>query len=270
MCVGSLAVGGSGKTPVTMAISKMLSERGYSVVIGCSGYGSPKAHDAQIAPEGSLDPAEWGDEVAMIRWLVPEIPLVVGRNRVMAADLVNFAYPESVLVMDDGFQHMPLKKNLSLVIDELRPKNCYCLPAGPYREPRTNRKRADILFPNRDYSIVNSRLEFIDPLTRAAVEVSEAYVLTAIGRPDKFLEDLRISKVKTPHSTLLPDHHPLDAPSLVNSLPQELPVITTAKDWVKIAERSDWQDRKWIVASKFVTIEPREEFMNWVVRHLNL
>ena len=105
ICVGNLMAGGSGKTPFVLYLSKILAELGYEVVLSCSGYGSPVSREAQVAPEGPLNPNKWGDEPAMIRWLNPELPLIVGRDRVLAATLCVHHFPRAVLLLDDGYQH---------------------------------------------------------------------------------------------------------------------------------------------------------------------
>src|ERR1700740_2610619 len=127
VCVGSLQVGGSGKTPLTLYLAALLRKLGYEVAIGCSGYGCPASEAAKIAPDGPLKASEWGDEPAMIRELLPEVPLIVGRRRVLAAKLCHASFPNSVLLMDDGFQHLPLQKHLSLLAMPPR-KNQRCLP----------------------------------------------------------------------------------------------------------------------------------------------
>src|SRR5438045_2657408 len=72
VCVGNLVAGGSGKSPVAIYLAKLLESSGHHVVMGCSGYGSPHSEGAEIAPPGELDPSEWGDEPAMLRWFLPE------------------------------------------------------------------------------------------------------------------------------------------------------------------------------------------------------
>ncbi|RYD40359.1 MAG: tetraacyldisaccharide 4'-kinase, partial [Verrucomicrobiaceae bacterium] len=123
LCVGNLQVGGSGKSPLVRHLIDVLRGMGREVVVSCSGYGSPRAEAATLAPEGELDAAEWGDEPAMLRMQVPDLPLVVGRRRVLAAAIVHQHFPNAVMLMDDGFQHLPLRKTLSIVLDPLQPKN---------------------------------------------------------------------------------------------------------------------------------------------------
>ena len=78
VCIGNFSSGGNGKTPTVAWIAKELTKRGLGVVIGCSGYGSPKSEAATIAPSGTLSPSEWGDEPAEFRLMLPEIPIIVG------------------------------------------------------------------------------------------------------------------------------------------------------------------------------------------------
>ncbi|HVL40476.1 MAG TPA: tetraacyldisaccharide 4'-kinase, partial [Fimbriimonadaceae bacterium] len=161
LCVGNLVVGGSGKSPLVLHLARLLRNLGQDVVVSASGYGSPRAAGASVAPDGPLDPAEWGDEPAMLRWLQPDLPIVVGRRRVLAAQLVARSWPGSVMLMDDGFQHLPLHKHLTLLLDPDIP-NSQTLPAGPYREPRVNRSRADLVLPGA-FRVQRRSLRFVDP-----------------------------------------------------------------------------------------------------------
>ena len=270
LCIGSLLVGGSGKSPLTLYITKILLGLGKSVVIGCSGYGAPHSKDATIAPPGPLRAAEWGDEPSMFRWLLPDVPLVVGRNRVMAAQLVHENFPDAVLLMDDGFQHLPLKKKFSLIIDDGTNHNRACLPAGPYREPRHNRKRATKVVPD-DYTVTREAM-FIVSTAGERVMPTEYSILCALGQPSRFVAALQDQfpnqRIPTP-LVLLQDHDPLTAPELWQSLPKELPIVVTAKDWVKLRDRSDVSERTFLVARQEVRLEPRAEFETWVERSFN-
>ncbi len=265
VCVGNLQVGGSGKTPITRFVARTLLEMGRQVVVSCSGYGSPHAEAASLAPGGELRPREWGDEPAMLRWLEPQLPLVVGGDRVAAARIVHDAMPDAVLVLDDGFQHLPLRKHLTLLLDPEEPDNASCLPAGPYREPRGNRRRADLVVPGR-FHIERSPLRLIDP---AGIEVvPDAYsVLCALGQPQGFLNDLAdgfSNAQKEFEPRLLPDHDPLEAGTLFGGFPPDLPLVVTAKDWVKLRERSDVSQRTILIATYDLRLEPFEEFRSFL------
>jgi tetraacyldisaccharide 4'-kinase len=270
ICIGSLLVGGSGKSPLTHHIADVVLQLGKSVVIGCSGYGSPHSKEAAIAPPGPLHASEWGDEPAMFRWLLPDVPLVVGRNRVLAAKLVHQTYPDSVLVMDDGFQHLPILKQLTIIIDDSEPKNKLCLPAGPHREPRRNRERADLIVPE-DFAM--RRLPMTIVTTEGCTTNPHEYaVLCALAQPSRFIRTLGArfpnSLIEVP-TEILPDHDPLTAPNLWHAFPKRLPIVVTAKDWVKLRDRSDVGERTFLIALQEVSLEPRAEVRNWIERSFN-
>lgn len=263
LCVGNLTAGGSGKTPITIFVIDCLVQLGFKPVVSCSGYGSPKSEAASISPYGPLEPQEWGDEPSEIRDLRPSVPIVVGRRRVLAAELIGKEYSDSVLVLDDGFQHLPLTKHVSIVLDALDPANAFPFPSGPYREPRWNRSRADIVLPNDQFQIVYSPTEFVDTQGRVVPAPSAGTVLTAIARPELFMHSLEAMGIKVLGLHSLPDHDPLDDPDLFSRHNGEV-VIVTMKDWVKLRNRADLDMVQIYVAKRSASIEPKEEFMEWL------
>jgi tetraacyldisaccharide 4'-kinase len=271
VCVGNLIVGGSGKSPFTRFVAQQLGILGREVVVSSSGYGSPASEAASVAPRGPLSPKEWGDEAAMLRWLEPDLPLIVGRRRVLAAELCHEHFPNAVMLMDDGFQHLPLRKHLSIILDPLRPKNTRCLPAGPYREPRSNRRRADFVLPG-DIPLVSILTGFVDPdgqrVDRHTLASSPVSYLCALGQPKGFIESLSTVGLQVSPGLALRDHDPLSAGNLVDALP-EVPIIVTAKDWVKLRERPDVGRRRFLVALHEVRAEPAEAFRAWLETKLN-
>ncbi|AIE84249.1 tetraacyldisaccharide 4'-kinase [Fimbriimonas ginsengisoli] len=264
LCVGNLVVGGAGKSPLTLHLAQLLRDMGREVVIGCSGYGGPHAEAAALAPSGPLSSREWGDEPAMFRWLLPDVPLVVGRRRVLAAELVQRSHPNAVLVMDDGFQHLPVRKHVTLLLDEPNPKNSLCLPAGPYREPRWNRRRADEVLPGR-FRVESEPLCIARPDGETVSPPVEYALLCALGQPQRFIEAVESAtrRAATP-AIRLADHDPLDAGTLLERLPTDRPTIVTAKDWVKLRERADLGEREWLIARHSVRVEPAIEFRQWL------
>lgn len=261
LCVGNLVTGGSGKSPVTLHLADVLGELGFSVVIGASGYGSPRAEAASVAPSGELAATEWGDEPAMFRWLRPDVPLIVGRRRVLAAELCAHHFPGSVLLMDDGFQHLPLRKDISFILDPESPQNSHCLPAGPYREPRFCRSRADLVLPDR-FRVENGPI-------RLSREVQRAQLLCALGQPDQFRVSVEAAGVEIVKFERRPDHDPLTDTELWSGFRSDLPVIVTAKDWVKLRSRGSESAPEIIVAQRDVRIEPATEFRTWLRARLD-
>ncbi len=262
VCIGNLVAGGTGKSPVTVLVAETLLVLGHDVVISASGYGSPASEAARLAPEGPLKAKEWGDEPAMIRQLLPGVPLIVGRRRVLAAEICHREFPNAVLLMDDGFQHLPLHKDVSILLDPPR-RNHFCLPAGPYREPPRNRRRADAVLPGQ-FTFETEPLTFEN-----GNPPKQIAVLTALASPQRLLRDLEAIGLQVTASKLLPDHDPLDAGNLFDGLPANLPIVVTLKDWVKLREREDVGSRAIWVARQRIRIEPEEEFRRWLAARLH-
>ena len=262
LCIGNFTVGGTGKTPTVVFVAHCLSELGIPFVIGCSGYGAPHSVGATIAPTGPLAAAEWGDEPAEIRDLLPNVPLIVGRARVTASKLSSEAFPESVLLMDDGFQHMPLRRDVSIILDPPL-ENRLTFPAGPYREPRrSGAKRADFVIPSPDFTQLFSTLTFTDPSGEVLISPARARVITAIGRPDNFRQALEAEGVSIVEFLALPDHDKLE----INLADKEsdLPWLVTRKDWVKLQNHCDLNRVKIVLADRSASIEPADEFKKWL------
>ncbi len=269
ICVGNLTVGGMGKTPVTVYLAKLLTEFGYRVTLGCSGYGSPSAEAARLAPEGPLDPFTFGDEPALIRDALPDLPMVIGRRRPLAAQIAHENDPDGILLMDDGFQHLPVKIHMGILVDERSPKNPRCLPAGPYREPRSNASRAAIMLPDERFAIDYSEPELVGLLARPP----KAHLLCGIGRPQSFVQTVESMGIEVASLTALGDHHSLQDASLFRQIDPGYPVLVTTKDWVKLRKRADVLDGRVIVDGsetvtigrvvRSATIQPQDEFKEW-------
>lgn len=258
VCVGNLTVGGTGKTPLTLWLAGVLSDMGFSVVVSVSGYGSPHVKGATLAPSGDLDPAEWGDEAALFRWKKPEVPLVVGRKRAIAGRLVSERFPGSVMLMDDGFQHLAFAPTVSIVLDPPR-DNTFCLPAGPYREPRrSGRKKADALVPGL-FTLQTSGLK-----TDSSVAPTEVDILCAVGSPGRLLRGVEEVGIKVVQKRVEADHDPLSAPDLLAGLGLERPLLVTSKDWVKLRRRDDLGKRAVIVADYEASLEPEGQLRAWM------
>ncbi len=266
VCVGNLVVGGTGKTPLTRFIAETLIEAGRTVVIGLSGYGSPSAEAAQIAPDGPLDARQWGDEPATMRQWLPDVPLVVGRRRVLAATLCAERFPGSVLLMDDGLQHLPLRKRLTIVVRPPEGTVRWMLPAGPYREPPSEERRYDLHLPG-EFEWVQHPTELIDREGQTVSGwdlASPIHLLCGVGRPDRLLAALEAIGVKPDRVTLLGDHEAA-RPEMIRSGES---TILTRKDWVKI-EAVAPTDARIVIADYRVSVEPRDRFRAWLLDHLH-
>jgi 3-deoxy-D-manno-octulosonic-acid transferase len=169
--IGGITVGGSGKTPFTKYLSERLKDRGYAPAILTRGYRrrSP-AENLVFAPGARVPAAHTGDE-AQIFLRAGVAPIGIGANRYDTARLLLSKYPETdVLLLDDGFQHARLKRDVDLVvIDGLDPFGSeHAVPLGRLREPLDALARADIFVvtrapEDRRFEAIRSRLHEYNP-----------------------------------------------------------------------------------------------------------
>jgi tetraacyldisaccharide 4'-kinase len=100
------------------------------------------------------------------------------------------------------------------------------------------------------------------------VEIHEALVLCAIARPESFLDSVRAAGVEIRDSRIFPDHSPLDAGTLLDGISADVPIVVTAKDWVKLARRPDISGYRIVVARYSVHVEPAADFKIWLQERL--
>ncbi len=174
--IGNLAVGGAGKTPATLAVAERLVRRGRRVAVLSRGYGARRTDERLVSDGGrTLLPAEEaGDEPLLLARRLPGVAVLCGGRRV---DLARRAVGElgaDALVLDDGFQHRALHRDLDVVVlDAANPSgNGRLLPRGPNREPWSALRRADLAWLSRT-----------DQAAPAALDALRARVAESTGRP---------------------------------------------------------------------------------------
>ena len=250
ICIGNLTVGGTGKTPLAMALIARLAGRpeGSRVVVVSRGYGGSLAGPVLVDPARHLA-AEVGDEPLLLAALAP---VVVARNRAAGVRLAEAAGAE-VILLDDGFQNPSVVKDLSiLVVDAVFGfGNQRCLPAGPLREPvAAGFLRADLLLVLGDSLARKQFLALYSgqvPLLEGEVKPlatgmdwagSRVIAFAGIGRPEKFFASLRREGAEILREVPLDDHQPL-SPALIQRLLAEArafgaQLVTTEKDAVRL------------------------------------
>lgn len=267
VCVGNLRVGGTGKTPMTATVTRILEEAGRPVVLSVSGYRSPRAEGASLAPDGPLDPAEWGDEAALLRTWMPDTPIITGRDRVLAAQTAEREHPGRTLVLDDGYQHLRLRCKVSLLLDP-PVWNTWCLPAGPFREPRrSGRKRASLALPNEQFELARE-WSLADPSGDPQDVPGEVQVLTAVARPEALVSAIEAAGGTVAFHVAEPDHDPLDSPEVWEGFRPDVPIVVTGKDWVKLCRNSASAPAQVLVADYTWSVEPEERFRDWLLESL--
>jgi len=132
--IGNLYIGGTGKTPLTIELTRALRDRGWSPGVVSRGYGTDRALPRLVVPNGSAN--DYGDEPLLIA-RAGQAPVVVGNDRAAAARLLLNLHPHvEVIIADDGLQHRRLARNVEIaLVHEPGFGNGWLLPAGPLREP---------------------------------------------------------------------------------------------------------------------------------------
>lgn len=141
--VGNITTGGTGKTPLVIALVALLKDNGYSTGVICSGYGS-RCRRGPLQAQAQSSPQDVGDEAVLLARATGG-PVFVGSDRVATARALLARHPVDIIISDDGLQHYALQHDLELlVVDGQRQLgNRHCLPAGPLREPATRLETAD-------------------------------------------------------------------------------------------------------------------------------
>ncbi len=146
--VGNLNLGGGGKTPVVIYLAKMLQQKNYKVGIISRGYKSQHKKKYFIVKKNS-HPSLTGDEALLIKQKTL-CPVVISKNRVLAAKKLIENYTVDVIISDDGLQHYLLFRNIEIIVVDGKKKfgNSQLLPLGPLREPLSRLHKADFVFSN--------------------------------------------------------------------------------------------------------------------------
>ncbi len=138
--VGNIVVGGTGKTPMTAWIASYLMGKGKRVAVLTRGYGGRLEGEVAVVADGTrrlLEPADAGDEPCLLADSLPGLIVVMGSDRFRAGTLAMTRFNPDIFILDDGFQHLKLKRDLDVVLlDGTNPRgNSLTFPAGLLREP---------------------------------------------------------------------------------------------------------------------------------------
>jgi tetraacyldisaccharide 4'-kinase len=152
--IGNITLGGTGKTPMTLYLARLLHRLGLRPAVISRGYRGGAEKEGGVVSDGSrllLDPAAAGDEPVLMARHLPGIPVVVGKDRIRAGRIATARFGADVVLLDDAFQHLRVKRSFDCVLlDAAAPLgNGRLLPRGPLREPVSALERADVLILTR-------------------------------------------------------------------------------------------------------------------------
>ncbi|MBR5531316.1 MAG: tetraacyldisaccharide 4'-kinase [Bacteroidaceae bacterium] len=278
IAVGNLAVGGTGKTPHTEYLLRLLSD--FRVAMLSRGYGRRTVGFALATDSGRA--SDIGDEPAQMHRKFPEVVVAVDENRREGIEILMCEqnHPIEVIVLDDAFQHRYVRAGMNLLLTDYHRRftHDFLMPVGRLREPASGKKRADIIIVTKcpenlsadeaarirkEMALQAGQKMFFTtfgygeayPLFPQAVPVSEqclagkpVLLVTGIAKPvplRRFLEQTAASVTEL----AFPDHHNFTTIDLrrmsdaLASLPQDAVVVTTEKDAERLVEMSGLDNR---------------------------
>jgi len=272
--VGNLTVGGTGKTPMVITLAAGLERRGRRVAVLTRGYGRRERLPLVINGRGEVEkyrPELMGDEPIVLARRLPEVTIGIGADRYALGRQISemeAPRPPDVFLLDDGFQHLRLARDLDIVLlDSTRPfGNGAVLPAGPLREPRRALARADLIVLTRvaenggeaklleEIRGLNPRAPVFRARTKLAgvfdaathraanlyaLKQQPALAFCAVGNPEAFAADLARWEFSVAGAVAFPDHHRYQISDFKSIIAQAdrlgaRVLLTTEKDMVNL------------------------------------
>ena len=217
--VGNLAAGGAGKTPAVIAIARYLEKRGFRVAVLTRGYGRAGNVSGVVT---SLDAAKFGDEPVLLKSKLKNVDVIVGSTRYQNAVRFLNSNECDLFILDDGFQHLQLARDVDVVIDAA---------TGVMREGRSALADADFVIQRL------LRLVVPDALTDRRV-----FAFAGLANNEQFFASLRTNGLNVIGTRSFRDHHRYTAADIASvkdaaRIAGADAIVTTEKDAVKIDDR---------------------------------
>ena len=281
--IGSLSAGGSGKTPLTIALAKVLTNRGFNVDVLSRGYGRRSQIAVRVDPNGAAE--AFGDEPLLIA-RDAGVPVFVAAQRydagLMAEALLPCSNAPFLHLLDDGFQHRQLHRDVNILLLDDRDLHDHLLPAGNLREPLGSMRRATVIAIPADEAKLETKLEasgWEGPIwrLRRRMEVpptaGPVVAFCGIARCEQFFAGLEAAGLHLASRIAFPDHHhykvhDLDCIKDAARSIGALAVFTTEKDRVRLGKLGEVLPLK--TATLRIEIEHEEEAIDRLLKRLGL
>jgi tetraacyldisaccharide 4'-kinase len=268
--VGNLTVGGSGKTPLVERVAEIMLRNGWKPSILTRGYRRQCGAGLitlEPQPQRNPDARTVGDEPALLARVLPQVPIVICADRFRAGQLAEERFGVDVHILDDGFQHLALARQVDLVAIDVTQNVLHgaVLPAGRLREPASALSRADIIILTRTeirdpaataeklreinrkspiFSCATGLRSLIDKSSGKAIKTGDyrdrpVGAFCAIGNPSAFFSDLRRWGFNPVAEIAFPDHHVYTREDVrrINNAAREkgaVAFLTTEKDLMNL------------------------------------
>ena len=296
--VGNLTVGGSGKTPIVEHIARLLLRRGERPAILTRGYGRRIARDGVTVVSDAarlltgLDEA--GDEPLMLARALPGTAVLVGADRYLSGRLAERRLGATVHILDDGFQHFELARDVDLLLVAEEDLQDRPMPVGRLREGLEAARAADAALITAGYDTAADRIGRafgVAPVFRVTRAIgaprriaeprdsvvvpsnSRVFVVTGIARPDRFKDDILSVGWDICGAIEFRDHHRFAARDVRRVAAEAkaagaMIVLTTEKDAIRFAA-CDLGDLPIASVPLQVGVEPAEGFQRWLMDRIN-
>ncbi len=265
--VGNITVGGTGKTPLVMALAKGLMAKGIAVAILSRGYKRTKTSESVVSDGKTifLSLEESGDEPFLMAKACPDTPVLVGKNRFVNGRIALQRFGAKGLILDDGYQHLSLNRdiNILLIDSHIGFGDRHLLPRGILREPLSQLRRADLFLLTKaedpwTYQPLEKEIYEIHPGAQVfhshyepvslvgpqdeqeelnLLKGKKILALSGIAHPNDFSSILRKCGMKIVREAIFPDHH-LYTNKDLSYIEEKIigvdGIVTTEKDMVKL------------------------------------
>ncbi|MCK5311330.1 MAG: tetraacyldisaccharide 4'-kinase [Desulfobacteraceae bacterium] len=250
--IGNITAGGTGKTPMTMYVARIIKKFGYKPVIVTRGYQGTYKDAQAIVSDGTdffLSVHEAGDEACMMAENL-KIPVIVGKDRYHAGRLAIKEFDPDVIILDDGFQHIALERDLNLLLCDFNKPfgNFELIPRGRLREPANSVLRSDVVIFTRSdkrdkFNQIQSDLFKAKPIFNTSHSAS---IMKVVHFNDKTKEDLQ-SSLNTKNSDI--------AGFLFSGIADNSDFRSTCKNMgIKIKGFSEFLDHHWYTKKDLLKI----------------
>lgn len=267
--IGNITTGGTGKTPLVIWLYNFLAERNVKCAILTRGYKADKKSNSSQIESGKTTSISYTDEPAILSESCPKSKVIVNPDRVAGASEAIEKFAPEVLILDDGFQHRRLARDLDIItIDATQPFGYNkILPAGLLREPLNSLKRANAIvltrcdqIPAPELNRIENKLQAVNPdmiITRSVHKVAgvkttdgesinnenlkgkKIFAFCGIGNPNAFLNTIKTLGAELTGTKIFNDHYQYTDTCLseiyeLAGLSKAELILTTQKDWTKI------------------------------------
>ncbi|SFV86824.1 Tetraacyldisaccharide 4'-kinase [hydrothermal vent metagenome] len=255
--VGNITVGGSGKTPIVMALVKHFKAQGKKVGVVSRGYGGTHSQGSLLVDKSTAVELS-GDEPLLIATQT-STPVMVNKKRVQAVQDLMAQHQIDIIISDDGLQHYAMGRAVEICVENGF-GNGFFLPAGPLRESKKRLKSVDFVIQSllKPVNFVNLKTQQSQPLDYFKGQICHG--VAGIGKPSKFfdaLTHLAVNVIQHPFA----DHHLFIQHDL--NFRDTYPIIMSAKDCVKCKQFAT--EQMWVLQ---VEAELSDEFLNKLTEKL--